>query len=80
MLNSADLYGGGPTAVNNPSTRPKDSCGSALTLGGGPTIASMHMGNRAGFDTLNFFGWSGSASVGPQRACCPPQLGMVIRR
>ena len=69
--------GGGPAAVNDPSTRPQDSFGSALTFGGGPTVASMHMGNRAGFDTLIFFGWSGSASVGPHRACSPPQLGMV---
>ena len=55
----------------------QDSCGNALTFGGGPTVASMHMGNRSGFDTLIFFGWSGSASVGPHRACSPPQLGMV---
>ena len=66
-------------SVNDPATGPQDSCGSSLTCRGGPTVASMHMGNRAGFDTLIFFGWSGSSSVGPHRACSPPQLGMVRR-
>ena len=27
--------------------------------------SSMHMGNRAGFDTLTFFGWSGSTLALP---------------
>ena len=34
-----------------------------MGCGGGRDSANMHLGNRAGFDTLNFFGWSGSASV-----------------
>ena len=29
--------------------------------GGGRDSANMHLGNRAGFDTLNFFGWTALA-------------------
>ena len=75
MLNSADLYGVGPTAVNDPSTRPQDSCGNALTFGGGPTVASMHMGNRAGFDTLIFLAGLAALPWGPIVHAVPPNWG-----
>jgi hypothetical protein len=58
----------------------KSPCGHASSSQGGQDSANMHLGKQEGLDTLIFFGWSVSTSVEPQRTCCPPQLGMVIRR
>ena len=49
-------------AIKDPAARSKDCCGNAASREGGAKTASMHLGKRAGFDTLDVF-WLGLQAV-----------------